>query len=123
MIFHNFSLTFAANTALIGNMTRKDFEIMAPVGSYESLHAALQGGADSVYFGVEGLNMRARSSANFTLDDLQRIVSICSERGVKTYLTVNTVIYDQELPKMRQVIEGAKEAMIAVTPADRKSVV
>ena len=110
MIFHNFSLTFAANTALIGNMTRKDFEIMAPVGSYESLHAALQGGADSVYFGVEGLNMRARSSANFTLDDLQRIVSICSERGVKTYLTVNTVIYDQELPKMRQVIEGAKEA-------------
>ncbi|MDE5612508.1 MAG: U32 family peptidase [Odoribacter sp.] len=91
-------------------MTRKDFEIMAPVGSYESLAAALQGGADSVYFGVEGLNMRARSSANFTLDDLKNIVSICSEKGVKTYLTVNTVIYNQELDKMRQVIDCAREA-------------
>lgn len=91
-------------------MTRKDFEIMAPVGSYESLAAALQGGADSVYFGVEGLNMRARSSANFTLDDLKNIVSICSEKGVKTYLTVNTVIYNQELDKMRQVIDCAGEA-------------
>ena len=60
-------------------MTRKDFEVMAPVGSYESLYAALQGGADSVYFGVEGLNMRARSSANFTLEDLKNIVSVCSE--------------------------------------------
>lgn len=83
---------------------------MAPVGSYESLAAALQGGADSVYFGVEGLNMRARSSANFTLDDLKNIVSICSEKGVKTYLTVNTVIYNQELDKMRQVIDCAGEA-------------
>lgn len=91
-------------------MTRKDFEVMAPVGSYESLHAALQGGADSVYFGVEGLNMRARSSANFTLDDLKNIVSICSEKGVKTYLTVNTVIYNNELGKMREVIDCAGEA-------------
>ena len=78
-------------------MTRKDFELMAPVGSYESLYAALQGGADSVYFGVEGLNMRARSSANFTLGDLRHIVEVCTERGVKTYLTVNTVIYNDEL--------------------------
>lgn len=91
-------------------MTRKDFEIMAPVGSYESLAAALQGGADSVYFGVEGLNMRARSSANFTLDDLRHIVEICSEKGVKTYLTVNTVIYNNELEKMRRVIDCAGEA-------------
>ncbi|WP_251623334.1 peptidase U32 family protein [Odoribacter lunatus] len=91
-------------------MTRKDFEIMAPVGSYESLAAALQGGADSVYFGVEGLNMRARSSANFTLDDLKHIVEICSEKGVKTYLTVNTVIYNNELEKMRRVIDCAGEA-------------
>ena len=91
-------------------MTRKDFEVMAPVGSYESLYAALQGGADSVYFGVEGLNMRARSSANFTLEDLKNIVSVCSEKGVKTYLTVNTVIYNQELEKMRQVIDCAGEA-------------
>ncbi len=93
-------------------MQREDFEIMAPVGSYESLAAALQGGADSIYFGVVGLNMRARSSANFTLDDLKNIVSICSERGVKTYLTVNTVIYNQELEKMQHVIDCAKEAGI-----------
>ncbi len=83
---------------------------MAPVGSYESLYAALQGGADSIYFGVEGLNMRARSSANFTLEDLKNIVSVCSERGVKTYLTVNTVIYNNELDKMRSVIDCAGEA-------------
>lgn len=91
-------------------MIRKDFEVMAPVGSYESLYAALQGGADSVYFGVEGLNMRARSSANFTLEDLKNIVSICAEKGVKTYLTVNTVIYNNDLEKMRSVIDGAGEA-------------
>ena len=83
---------------------------MAPVGSYESLSAALQGGADSVYFGVEGLNMRARSSANFTLDDLRNIVGICEEKGVKTYLTVNTIIYNNELQKMHEVIDCAKEA-------------
>lgn len=83
---------------------------MAPVGSYESLSAALQGSADAVYFGVEGLNMRARSSANFTLEDLANIVRICTEKGVKTYLTVNTIIYNQELEKMRAVIQGAKEA-------------
>ena len=94
-------------------MTRKDFEIMAPVGSYESLYAALQGGAESVYFGVDGLNMRARSSANFTLDDLKNIVSICSEKGVKTYLTVNTVIYNNELEKMRKVIDCAGEAGVS----------
>lgn len=99
------------------NMTRKDFEIMAPVGSYESLYAALQGGADSVYFGVEGLNMRARSSANFTLDDLKNIVSICSEKGIKTYLTVNTVIYNNELEKMRQVIDCAGEAGVSAVIA------
>ena len=77
-------------------MTRNDFEIMAPVGSRESLHAALKAGADAIYFGVEGLNMRARSSANFTIDDLREIASLCREAGVKTYLTVNTVIYDSE---------------------------
>ena len=63
-------------------MKRKDFEIMAPVGSYESLHAAINAGADAIYFGVEGLNMRARSSVNFTLDDLRNIASICDEHGV-----------------------------------------
>lgn len=98
---------------MICGMERKDFEIMAPVGSYESLSAALQGGADSVYFGVEGLNMRARSSANFTLDDLRNIVGICEEKGVKTYLTVNTIIYNNELQKMHEVIDCAKEAGVS----------
>ncbi len=98
---------------MIYGMERKDFEIMAPVGSYESLSAALQGGADSVYFGVEGLNMRARSSANFTLDDLRNIVGICEEKGVKTYLTVNTIIYNNELQKMHEVIDCAKEAGVS----------
>lgn len=92
---------------------------MAPVGSYESLQAALQGGADSVYFGVEGLNMRARSSANFTLDDLKNIVRICNERGVRTYLTVNTIIYSNELEKMHSIIDCAKEAgLTAVIASD-----
>lgn len=100
-------------------MIRKDFEVMAPVGSYESLQAALQGRADSVYFGVEGLNMRARSSANFTLDDLRNIVQICNERGVRTYLTVNTIIYSNELEKMHGIIDCAKEVgLTAVIASD-----
>ncbi|MBD5313103.1 MAG: U32 family peptidase [Bacteroides sp.] len=94
-------------------MNRKDFEIMAPVGSYESLHAAIEAGADAIYFGVEGLNMRSRSSVNFTLDDLRNIASICDEAGVKTYLTVNTIIYDGELDKMRSVIDAVKESGIS----------
>ena len=94
-------------------MERKDFEIMAPVGCRESLQAALQAGADSVYFGVEGLNMRARSSANFTLDDLREIADTCASRGVKTYLTVNTVIYNNELEKMRRVIDCAKASGVS----------
>ena len=83
-------------------MTAQDFEIMAPVGSYESLTAAIQGGANSIYFGVEGLNMRARSSNNFTLDDLREIARICREHGMKSYLTVNTVIYDSDIALMRR---------------------
>ena len=86
---------------------------MAPVGSYESLHAAIEAGADAIYFGVEGLNMRSRSSVNFTLDDLRNIASICDEAGVKTYLTVNTIIYDGELDKMRSVIDAVKESGIS----------
>lgn len=92
---------------------------MAPVGSYESLMAAIQGGADSVYFGIEGLNMRARSSNNFTIDDLRRIATICLEHGLKSYLTVNTVIYGEDLPLMRKIIDAAKEAEIsAIIAAD-----
>ena len=78
-------------------MKRSDFEIMAPVGSRESLAAALNAGANAVYFGIEGLNMRSRSSANFTADDMADIAAICDRHGVKTYLTVNTVIYDSDM--------------------------
>ena len=91
-------------------MQRKDFEIMAPVGSYESLHAAIAAGADAVYFGVEGLNMRSRSSVNFNLDDLRQIVRTCNDAGVKTYLTVNTIIYDSDIPKLHETIDAALEA-------------
>lgn len=94
-------------------MTRKDFEIMAPVGSEESLAAALRAGADAVYFGIEGLNMRSRSSANFTADDMERIAALCAARGVKTYLTVNTVIYDSDMQTMRMIISRAKQAGIS----------
>ena len=84
--------------------------MMAPVGSYDSLAAAINAGADAVYFGVEGLNMRSRSSANFTLDDLRNIVAQCTAAGVNTYLTVNTIMYDGDLEKMRQIILAAKDA-------------
>ncbi len=94
-------------------MNRKDFEIMAPVGSYESLHAAIEAGADAIYFGVEGLNMRSRSSVNFTLDDLRNIASICDAAGVKTNLTVNPINYDNELEKMRAVIDAVRESGIS----------
>ena len=104
-------------------MTRSDFEIMAPVGSRESLAAALAAGADAVYFGVEGLNMRSRSSANFTLADLREIASTCSARGVKTYLTVNTVMYDSDTARMRAVIDTARDAGItAIIAADMSAI-
>ena len=94
-------------------MERKDFEIMAPVGSYESLYAAIQGGADAIYFGIEGLNMRAKSSNNFTTDDLRRIAEVCAENGLKSYLTVNTVVYDEDIELMHTIVETAKEAQIS----------
>ncbi|RXQ95009.1 U32 family peptidase [Ancylomarina salipaludis] len=100
-------------------MKRTDIELMAPVGSYESLMAAIQGGANSIYFGIEQLNMRARSSNNFTKDDLREIVKICKENQVKTYLTVNTVLYDNELNLMHEVIDSAKEnGVTAVIASD-----
>lgn len=91
-------------------MKRSDFEIMAPVGSFESLHAALNAGADAVYFGIEGLNMRSRSSANFTADDMASIAELCNEKGVKTYLTVNTIIYDSDMLHLEAILSRAKEA-------------
>ena len=94
-------------------MSEKEFEIVAPVGSYESLMAAIQGGADSIYFGIEGLNMRSRSSNNFTTEDLHKIVAICKENGIKSYLTVNTVIYGEDLSLMRTIIDAAREADVS----------
>lgn len=91
-------------------MKRSDFEIMAPVGSYESLAAAIQGGADSIYFGIEGLNMRARSANNFTIDDLHEIARICRKNGLKSYLTVNTIIYDNDTELLHRIIDAARDA-------------
>lgn len=89
-------------------MTQQQIEIMSPVGSYESLMAAIQGGAGSVYFGVGKLNMRARSSVNFTLNDLEKITRICRKFNVKSYLTMNTVIYDSEIEEVHSTIDAAK---------------
>ena len=92
---------------------------MSPVGSYESLAAAIQGGADSVYFGVEGLNMRSRSANNFTVDDLYEIARICRKHQIKSYLTVNTIIYDSDTTQMRAIIDAAREAKLsAIIAAD-----
>lgn len=85
---------------------------MAPVGSYESLSAAINSGADAVYFGVEGLNMRSRSSANFTLDDLRNISDTCRRAGVRTYLTVNTIMYDDDIDRMRSIIDAVADSHI-----------
>lgn len=91
-------------------MRMNDIEIMAPVGCWESLSAAINAGATSVYFGIEHLNMRARSSANFTTEDLHTIVRTCRESGVKSYLTLNTVMYPEDLPLMREIVNHAKQA-------------
>ncbi|MEG0252687.1 MAG: peptidase U32 family protein, partial [Muribaculaceae bacterium] len=105
-------------------MNRQDFEIMAPVGSYESLAAAIHGGANAIYFGIEGLNMRARSSNNFTIDDLHEIAKQCHENGLKSYLTVNTVIYDDDIELMHKVIDAAKQASIsAIIASDLAAII
>ena len=95
----------------------KEFEVMAPVGSRESLAAAIQAGADSVYFGIGKLNMRSHSANHFTIDDLREIAATCNEHGIKTYLTVNTVIYDNDIPTMKEIIDAAKEAGISAVIA------
>ncbi|MBQ8277659.1 MAG: U32 family peptidase [Bacteroidaceae bacterium] len=95
------------------------YEIMAPVGSYESLAAALKAGADSVYFGIEALNMRAHSAGRFTIDDLKAIAGRCAAQGVKTYLTVNTIIYDDDIDQMHTICDAARAAGVsAVIAAD-----
>jgi len=104
-------------------INRHDIEIMAPAGSWEALRAAIAGGADSVYFGVEKLNMRARSSHNFTSADLPGIVAICREHGLKSYLTLNIVVYDEELSEMKEVLAAAAAAGItAVIATDQAAI-
>ncbi|MBR2608891.1 MAG: U32 family peptidase [Bacteroidales bacterium] len=102
----------------------RSLEIMAPAGNFECLHAAIQGGADSVYFGVEKLNMRSHSANNFKMTDLAEIVRICSEHGVKTYLTLNIVLYGSDLEDMRRTLDAAKEAGItAVIASDMAAII
>ena len=96
---------------------------MAPVGSRESLAAALEAGADAIYFGIEGLNMRARSSANFTADDMAEIAELCASRGVKTYLTVNTIIYDGDMELMHTIVDRAHAAGISAIIASDMAVI
>ena len=100
----------------------KDFEIMAPVGSRESLAAAIQAGADSIYFGIENLNMRSRSASAFTIDDLREIAGVCNDHGMKSYLTVNVIIYDNDMEQMRTIVRAAKEAGISAVIASDVSV-
>jgi len=109
--------------SLLPAMKRTDIEIMAPAGSYESLMAAIQGGADSVYFGVDQLNMRAASSNNFTIDDLRNIVSICKKNWLKSYLTVNVVVFDHEIEQMHKIIDAAVESGITAIIASDLSVI
>lgn len=97
-----------------------DIELLAPAGSFESLQAAIQAGANSVYFGIEQLNMRARSTNNFVINDLQTIAALCSENNVKTYLTLNTIIYDHDIALMKNIVDAAKRNKItAVIASDQ----
>lgn len=102
---------------------KKEIEIMAPAGSWEALQAAIQGGANSVYFGIEQLNMRARASNNFTLEDLKEIASLCQENGVKSYITLNTIIYDHDLSLMKRIVNTAQEAGITAIIASDQAVI
>lgn len=98
-------------------MKRSEFEIMAPVGCRESLAAAIKAGANSIYFGIGKLNMRSHSANAFTIDDLKEIAAVCHESGVKSYLTVNTIIYGEDIPVMREIVDAAKEAGISAVIA------
>ena len=104
-------------------INRNDIELMAPVGSFESLMAAIQSGADSVYFGIEQLNMRANSSNNFSVDDLKEIIKIAKDNNIKTYLTVNTILYDHDLILMKRIIDTAKQSGVtAVIVSDQAAI-
>lgn len=104
-------------------MDKRELEIMAPAGNFECLHAAIQGGADSVYFGVGHLNMRSHSANNFSPEDLPEIVRICREAGVKTYMTLNIVLYQEDLPPMREALDAAKAAEVdAIIASDMAAI-
>ncbi len=104
-------------------MNKKPIEIMSPAGSWESLQAAIQGGANSIYFGIEQLNMRAKSSNNFTLKDLVEISDLCNTKNVKTYITLNTIIYDHDLILMKKIVKAAKQSGINAIIASDQSVI
>jgi putative protease len=104
-------------------MSKRSVEIMAPVGSFESLRAAFMGGADSVYFGIEQLNMRARSSINFTTEDLKEVVRLCHENNVKAYLTLNTILYDHDINLMKKIVKTAHESNVdAIIAMDQAAI-
>ncbi|MDC0584481.1 U32 family peptidase [Bacteroidales bacterium] len=104
-------------------MTRKDFEIMAPVGSFESLMAAINAGANSVYFGLAKLNMRSRSSVNFTTEDLAEIANRCKNNNVKSYLTINVVTYDNEFVQVKELVDAAKQFEVSAIIASDMAVI
>ncbi len=104
-------------------MISNDIEIMAPVGSYEALSAAIQAGAGSVYFGIGHLNMRSRSTKNFSLEDLRTIADICASHGVKSYVTVNTVVFDEEMDEMHSLLDTIKNAGVSAIIASDQSVI
>ena len=105
------------------SIENRQIEIMAPAGSWEALRAAIQGGANSVYFGIEQLNMRARASNNFTLEDLKEIAEVCNKEGVRTYITLNTIIYDHDLNLMKRIVDTAKESGITAIIASDQAVI
>ena len=104
-------------------MKNRTIEIMAPAGSWQSLQAAIQGGANSVYFGIEQLNMRAKSSINFTLKDLVEIAELCNKKNIKTYITLNTIIYDHDLMLMKKIVDTAKQTGITAIIASDQAVI
>jgi len=104
-------------------MNKKNIEIMAPAGSFDSLMAAIQGGADSIYFGIEQLNMRARAANNFTFDNLDEVAKVCNDNNVRSYLTLNTIIYDHDLSLMKRIVNSAKEAGITAVIASDQAVI
>lgn len=103
---------------------QNNIEIMSPAGNFDSLIAAIQGGANSVYFGVGKLNMRAKSTVNFNIDDLAEVVRVCKQNNIKTYLTVNTVLYDEDIESMQQTIDSAaKHGVTAIIASDQSAIV